>query len=58
MGFFSKLAKATIDVVTLPVAVVKDVVTIGGLSTDQHEPYTVQKAKSIEKNLGKAYNKL
>lgn len=35
MGFFGKLIKTSIDLVTLPVDVVKDVVTLGGAATDE-----------------------
>jgi hypothetical protein len=58
MGFFSKILKGTIDVVTLPVAIVKDVATLGGALTDQYEPYTAKKLKKAGKNFGQAYDKL
>ena len=35
MGFFGKLIKTGIDLVTLPVDVVKDTVTLGGAVTDE-----------------------
>jgi hypothetical protein len=34
MGLFGKLLKATFDVVTLPVDIAKDVVTMGGALND------------------------
>lgn len=40
MGFFGKLIKATVQTVLVPVNVVKDVVTMGGVLTDKEEPYT------------------
>ena len=58
MGFFSKIIKGAIDVATLPVAIVKDAATLGGALTDQHEPYTAKKLKNVQKNFGKAYDKL
>jgi hypothetical protein len=48
MGLFGKLVATVINVATLPVAIAKDVVTLGGVATDQHEPYTVQKLKQTK----------
>lgn len=50
MGLFSALTKITIDVVTLPVAIAKDVVTLGGTITDQSKPYTAQKLDEIKED--------
>jgi hypothetical protein len=50
MGFFGKLTKTLLTVVETPVAIVKDVVTLGGAIEDEDEPYTVQKLKEIGKN--------
>jgi hypothetical protein len=50
MGLFSALVKVTIDTVTLPVAIIKDVVTLGGVATDQRKPYTVQKLDKIKED--------
>jgi len=35
MGLFGKLVATAVNVATLPVAVAKDVVTLGGTMTDQ-----------------------
>ena len=51
---FKNLTKAVIGVVTSPVDVVADLVTLGGALTDKDEPYTVTKAKSIKDNIDKA----
>ena len=48
MSLFGKLVRTTINVVTLPVAVVKDAFTIGGIATEQRKPYTVQKLQQIK----------
>jgi hypothetical protein len=48
MSLFGKLVRTAVNVATLPVAVAKDVVTLGGASTDQREPYTVAKLKQIK----------
>jgi len=47
MGLFGKLLKTGLDVVTSPIEVVKDVATLGGLCTDQDEPYTVKRLKRL-----------
>jgi hypothetical protein len=48
MGLFGKIVKTAVNVATLPVAVAKDVVTLGGVSTDQKQPYTAQKLQQIK----------
>lgn len=45
MGLFSSLVDAATSVVALPVAVVKDTVTLGGLATGQRETYTEKQAR-------------
>lgn len=47
MGFFGKLTKLALDVIETPIAVVKDVATLGGALTDKNEPYTFKKLKDI-----------
>lgn len=47
MSIFGKLLKTTLDVVTSPVAVVKDIATMGGALTDQRKPYTAQKLDQL-----------
>ncbi len=48
---FSSLIKAAASVVTIPVSVVADVVTLGGSLTDKKEPYTVKAASDLLQNL-------
>lgn len=43
-----------LDVIETPIAIVKDVATLGGSITEQDEPYTVQKLRDI----GKDYDKM
>ena len=47
MGLFGKLLKTTFDVVTLPVDIVKDVATMGGVLKDENKPYTAQKFERL-----------
>ena len=51
MGLFGKLLKTTFDVVTLPVDIVKDVATMGGVLTDEDKPYTAQKFERLGDDL-------
>ena len=48
MGLFGKLVATAVNVATLPIAVVKDAVTLGGVATDRGEPYIVSKLKQIK----------
>lgn len=43
MGFLGGLFSMALDVIETPIAIVKDVVTLGGALTDEDEPYTAQK---------------
>ncbi len=52
LEFFSRTARAAVDVVTLPVSVAVDVVTLGGALVDKDEPYTVTKVKRLAKDAG------
>lgn len=54
---FGSLFKAVIGVVVeTPVAIVKDVATLGGALTDEDQPYTAQALEKVSKNLGDATN--
>jgi hypothetical protein len=48
MGLFGKLVSTAINVATLPVAVAKDVVTIGG-SSGGRGSYTAELAEKIKR---------
>jgi hypothetical protein len=50
MGLFGKLLKTGFDVVTAPIEVAKDAVTLGGLCTDEEETYTSQRLKRLQKD--------
>lgn len=51
LGMFESLAKAAVAVVTVPVAVVADVVTMGGVMTDKDKPYTAEAVEDFVDNL-------
>ena len=52
--FLESLAKAAVGVVTVPVALVADVVTLGGVLTDEAKPYTATAVGAVLDNLGDA----
>lgn len=47
MGLFGKLLKTGFDLATTPIEVAKDALTLGGICTDQAEPYTVKRLKRL-----------
>jgi len=53
-SFLEDVAKAAVGVVTTPVSVVADVVTLGGVLTDRDTPYTAEQISDIVKNLENA----
>jgi len=55
-GMIESLAKAAAAVVTVPVAVVADVVTIGGAGNDKNRPYTADAVSDFVDNLKNATN--
>lgn len=50
-GMLESLAKAAAAVVTVPVSVVADVVTMGGALTDKDKPYTAEAVEDLVDNL-------
>lgn len=51
LGLIRKTVKTSLNIVTSPIDVAKDVVTLGGSMTDQEVPYTVKKVKKICKDI-------
>ena len=47
MSLFGKLVSTAVNIVTLPVAIVEDVVTLGGVATE-HESYIAEKLRQIK----------
>lgn len=51
-GMLGSLAKAVVGaVVETPLAVIADVVTLGGVCTDEREPYTVSALRNVKDNV-------
>lgn len=51
LGFLSSTIKAAASVVTVPVSIVADVVTLGGALTDKHQPYTADACRDLMRNV-------
>jgi len=51
MGFLGDIFGVVIDVVEVPIAVTKDVFTLGGVVMDEPEPYTFKKLKELKDDL-------
>lgn len=47
MGLFSSLTEGLADLVTAPIEVAKDAVTLGGLINDKDESYTGKRIKKL-----------
>ncbi len=47
MGIFDKIVKTGLRTAQLPVSVAKDVVTLGGVLTDEDDAYTKTNAEKI-----------
>lgn len=52
MKLFGQLVRTVVNVATLPIEVVKDVVTLGGVVTEQRKPYTLQQLEKIKDEAG------
>jgi hypothetical protein len=51
MGFFKQLTKVVTRAATLPVAVVKDAATLGGVIDDSGEVMTLEVAKKVVEDI-------
>jgi hypothetical protein len=47
MGLFSDIFDGAVDLVTAPIEVAKDVVTLGGLATGRSESYTEERLHKL-----------
>lgn len=50
MKIFGQLVRTVVNTVTLPVAVVKDAFTLGGIATEQRKPYTMQHLEKLKRD--------
>ncbi len=55
---FDRLFRIATDVVTAPIAIAADAVTLGGLVSDRDEPCTLTKARRIGSNAAKVVDTL
>jgi hypothetical protein len=56
MGLFGAIIRTAVNVATLPVDVVKDVVTLGGVATENGKSSTLEKLKQIKREADEDYN--
>lgn len=48
MKIFGQIVRTVVNTALLPVAVVKDVFTLGGVATGEDKPYTAQAIEKIK----------
>lgn len=48
MKIFGQLVRTVVNTAMLPVAAVKDAVTLGGVLSDQDEPYLAQQIEKLK----------
>lgn len=48
MKLFGQLVRTAVNIALVPVAVVKDVATLGGIATEEDEPYTMQALQRLK----------
>jgi hypothetical protein len=48
MGLFKALVQTAVNVATLPLDIVADVMTLRGIATDEKKSYTAQKLEQIK----------
>lgn len=52
MKLFGQIVRTVVNTALLPVAVAKDVLTLGGAATGEREPYTVQQIEKLKDEAG------
>jgi len=58
MSIIGKILKTTIDIATIPVSVVADVVTLGGVLTDKEKTYTGKHIKTLANDAVNIYKEI
>jgi hypothetical protein len=49
MSLFGAIVKTAVNISCLPIAIVKDVVTLGGVATDHGSSYTEEQIEKIKR---------
>lgn len=47
MKLFGQIVRTLVNVVMLPAEILKDAVTLGGIITEQQQPYTVRRLEKL-----------
>lgn len=50
MSLFGKIVKTAVNVVAIPVEVLRDAGTLGGVATEQSKPYTIQRIEKLRED--------
>jgi hypothetical protein len=58
MNLFGKIIQGAIDTALLPVQVVKDAATLGGVLTENGETYTGEKLRKLKRKVEEIYEAL
>lgn len=48
MSLFGKIVRTAVNIAVLPVEILRDVATLGGIATEQDKPYTVQRLDTLK----------
>ena len=48
MKLFGQVISTIVNIAMLPAAIVKDIATLGGIATENGEPYTIEKLRQIK----------
>lgn len=48
MKLFGQIVRTVVNTAMLPVEIVKDVYTLGGVITEQRKPYTLQRLEQLK----------
>ena len=56
MSLFGSIVRTAVNTALLPVAVAKDIVTLGGAATGEEKPYTAQQLEKLKREAEKSDN--
>ena len=54
MSLFGSIVRTVVNTALLPVAVAKDIVTLGGAATEEEKPYSVQQLEKLKREAEEA----
>ena len=54
MSLFGSIVRTAVNTALLPIAVAKDIVTLGGAATEEEKPYTLQQLEKLKREAEEA----